>query len=237
MNSNIVSVVLATYNERENIALIIESIHRHLEGYNIEIVVVDDNSPDGTYDIASEINLSCLKTIQRTSRRGLASAIRLGLENTNGKLIVVMDADFDHSPVYLPIMLKELADCDCVSASRFISGGKPKGLIRGFFSRIFDLFIKKLIGSNLSDHLFGFFVIRKEALEACNYDKIFWGFGDYYMRLLYYLEKSNTLIKEIPAIHGRRKNGKSKASLIQMFLSYLIEAIKLAAKGRVKKVV
>jgi dolichol-phosphate mannosyltransferase len=108
MHSNLVSIVLPTYNEKESICLLVDEIHEKLALYNHEILVVDDNSPDGTYEILQKLNYPFLRPILRTYDKGFANSIRCGVENVAGDIIIIMDSDFNHQPKYLPFMIESL---------------------------------------------------------------------------------------------------------------------------------
>jgi dolichol-phosphate mannosyltransferase len=99
---DMVSVILPAYNEKDNLVPLIADIHKYLTAYHHEIIVVDDNSPDGTYGAVRDLNLPFVKPILRVDNRGLANSIRYGIENAKGDAIVVMDSDFNHKPEYLP---------------------------------------------------------------------------------------------------------------------------------------
>src|SRR5882672_3461421 len=100
-----VSVVLPCYNERGNIALLIRAIHDELDHVAHEIVVVDDNSPDGTFDLVASLGDSRVNVLRRTAEPSLGASIRMGLEAARGMVLVVMDSDFNHQPKYLPMMI------------------------------------------------------------------------------------------------------------------------------------
>ena len=100
-----ISVILPTYNEKDNIMPLIMAVHKELLSYEHEIIVVDDNSSDGTYRTVSNAKLPFVKAILREHDRSLAKSIRCGLENASGKVFVVMDSDFNHQPKYLPFMV------------------------------------------------------------------------------------------------------------------------------------
>ena len=231
-NNTKISIILPTYNERDNIIPLIESIHDKLRLFDHEIIVVDDSSSDGTFDIVSSHGFSQVKPMLRKNDPGLAFSIREGIENSTGEIIIVMDSDFNHDPVYIPEMINSIADHDCVCASRFITGGGIYSRTRHFLSHLFNAFIRTMTGISTSDNLFGFFAIKRTLLETCPYDSIFYGFGDYYIRLLYYLSAMNADIYEIPAFHNKRKSGQSTNSLLRTFLLYVIAVIKLSFKKR-----
>ena len=118
-----VSVVLPCYNEKGNILALIDAINNELHFIAHEIIVVDDNSPDGTFLHVHEKNIPFVKPVLRTSDPSLAKSIRRGLEEAKGNILVVMDSDFNHQPLYLPMMIKNMEFYDCVSGSRFVYGG------------------------------------------------------------------------------------------------------------------
>jgi len=107
MNENdLVSVILPCYNEKGNIIPLIEEIHKELHFCKHQIIVVDDNSPDGTYELVKSKQYQYVKTCLRTSDPSLAKSIRKGLEEANGNILLVMDSDFNHQPKYISQMVK-----------------------------------------------------------------------------------------------------------------------------------
>jgi dolichol-phosphate mannosyltransferase len=150
------------------------------------------------------------------------------LENASGNILVVMDSDFNHRPSYLPFMIQSLSHYDCVSASRFIYGGAMFPRSRHFLSWIFNIFVRILTKGQITDNLYGFFVIKKDSLIKLNFDDIFWGYGDYYIRLLYFLQKNKAEILQVPAQNGRRLSGQANTAFLRVFFQYSIETIKLA---------
>src|SRR5205823_1916017 len=118
-----ISVVLPCYNEKNNVIPLIAQIHEALEGRDHEVVVVDDNSPDGTYVAVQALADSQVVAVLRTENRGLANSIRCGLEKASGDVFVIMYSDFNHKPEYLPFIVDALEYYDVVSGSRFVYGG------------------------------------------------------------------------------------------------------------------
>jgi len=229
-----ISVILPAYNEKASILPLIDAVHSRLSAYSHEILVVDDNSPDGTYRAVLGLNRPYVKAILRTANRSLAGSIRCGLENAEGQIILVMDSDFNHQPEYLSFMVESLSDYDCVIASRFICGGKAGSRLHHALSRIFNQFVCLATGLEITDSLYGFFAVKRRIIQRLVYDDIFWGYGDYFMRLLYYLQKSNASIRQFPALNGERKGGRSKSNFITVFCRYFAAVLKLACKGRIK---
>ncbi|MBO9723481.1 MAG: glycosyltransferase family 2 protein [Novosphingobium sp.] len=167
------AIVLPTYNERKNIATMIERLDAALQGVAWEAVFVDDNSPDGTSDEARRLSLvdPRVRCIQRIGRRGLASAAIEGMCSTAAPVVAVMDADHQHDPALLPQMLKAImsGDYDLAYASRFAEGasteawGRPDRVkASGFANRIAN----KVTGVELTDPMSGFFMLRAETLRA-----------------------------------------------------------------------
>ena len=229
-----VSVILPTYNERESIVPLIKEVKRALEGYDLDIWVVDDNSPDGTAEAVleefkrdEEINV-----IKRTDERGLASAIRRGIEVSSGEKIVIMDTDFNHSPEYLPMMLEFSNYFDVVIGSRYVfGGGMDTSKLRFIGSYLFNNFIKFVLWMRTNDNLSGFLAIKRDILKEFDMDRIFYGYGDYCIRLLYYAHKRQVSIVEVPVVYRFRMGGESKTNFAKYLLSYTLAVLKLRITG------
>lgn len=230
MSEQMVSVILPCYNEKDNILLLIRELHQTLQTWKHQIIVVDDNSPDDTYQVVQNEQLSYVKTILRKDAPSLAKSIRTGIENADGDIIVVMDSDFNHRVEELPIMLTNLTYFDCVSASRFVYGGRMNTRFRHISSWLFNIFVRVITRKFITDNLFGFFAIHKRILEQLDYNKIFWGYGDYCIRLMFYLQKAQINILQVPAVLGERKHGHGNKKLIRIFMQYTKEALKLSFK-------
>lgn len=167
------AVVLPTYNERRNIATMIERLDKALAGIAWEAVFVDDNSPDGTADEARHLSLidPRVRCIQRIGRRGLASAAIEGMCSTAAPVVAVMDADHQHDPALLPGMLQAVTsgEYDVAYASRFAEGasteawGRPD---RVKASGLANKIANKVTGVELTDPMSGFFMLRTETLRA-----------------------------------------------------------------------
>ena len=227
MEKIFVSVILPCYNESGNILPLIEAVHKELNFCKHQIVVVDDNSPDGTYKLVAEKNHEYVKAILRTTNPSLANSIRKGIEESDGNIIVVMDSDFNHQPSYVPQLVKNLEYYDCVSASRFLYGGSMNNRLRHLASWLFNIFVRVLTRKSVTDSLYGFFAIKKIVIEKLNYDKIFWGYGDYCIRFMYYLQKQNSSILQIPAVNGERLKGDGNSRFIKVFFQYTTATLKL----------
>jgi dolichol-phosphate mannosyltransferase len=167
------AIVLPTYNERANLASMVDRLDAALAGIAWEAIVVDDNSPDGTSDEARELSQRDprVRVIQRIGRRGLASAAIEGMMATAAPVVAVMDADHQHDPNLLPGMLAAVADegYDVAVASRFAEGasteawGRPD---RVKVSGVANTIARKLTGVDLSDPMSGYFMLRSEILRG-----------------------------------------------------------------------
>jgi dolichol-phosphate mannosyltransferase len=230
-----VSVVVPTYNEKGSIALLVEKIHEQLQNHDHEILVVDDNSPDGTYqEVKSISNAPYLKPILRTTDRGFAKSIRCGIENASGDVVLIMDSDFNHQPKYLPLMVESMRFYDCVSGSRFVYGGSMDTRSRHLLSWFFNIFVRIMTGGKVTDSLYGFVAIRKEQLNKLNFDNIFYGYGDYCIRLMYYLQRNSVDILQFPAVNGQRIAGKGNSRFFKVFRQYFVAVLKLVYKEKFK---
>jgi len=230
------SVILPTYNEKGNIIELIDAITWHLLPMNIEkeIIVVDDNSPDNTGKLAHDhfAENKEVKVFIRTRERGLATAIRYGMEKSSGNIIVVMDTDFNHDPKVLPQMTKFLEYYDIIIGSRYTMGGGTMGSgmsdnFRYISSFTFNFLIRIVLGTRTQDNLSGFFAIRREVLFSLGFERIFWGYGDYFFRLLFYAKKLGATMLGIPVVYQRRKTGETKKHLLSLVVQYTVALIKL----------
>lgn len=216
---------MPTYNERENIGELIQTILDVLIPLSIkvQIIVVDDNSPDGTADAIRRRFPSHPEVflIIRKEERGLATAIAAGIEHSQSELIAIMDTDFNHHPKDLPRLLKQLPEADIVIGSRYISGGGMKtSSLRYLGSWIFNVFIRLVLGSPIKDNLSGFLVLKREVTSRLKNQPIFFGYGDYCIRLIHYARKANFVIREVPVIYEFRLGGESKTDFVKYLISY-----------------
>lgn len=219
-----ISVILPTYNEKGNILDLVAEIKVLLQGRSKEIVVVDDNSPDGTAAAVRERFAGDpeVVVVVRTADKGMAKSIRAGLEKARGTRFVVMGSDFNHLPKYIPFMLDALEHYDGVFGSRFLYGSWMSSFVHHKLSWAFNIFVRALLGGSITDNLFGYYAIRREVIERCRYDDIFWGFGDYCIRLLYYLELERASLLQIPMVVGERRAGVGNRAWVRTLIQYLI---------------
>jgi dolichol-phosphate mannosyltransferase len=225
-----ISVVLATYNEASSILRLLSEVIEVLDrqALDYEILLVDDASPDGTAELVRThfATFDRLQVVCRTGPRSLALSIREGLERARGAAVVVMDADFNHDPQVLPYLIKYLADFDLVSGSRFAPGGGMYSRTRQVGSFIMNLFIRIVLQTQIQDNLSGYFAMRRDQLDRLPKDRIFWGYGDYYFRLLSYAQGAGLRILEIPVVYRSREGGGSKTPLLRVPFRYAWQAVR-----------
>ena len=219
MTGPAVSVVVPTYNEAGNVPAIYAALARALEGRSWELVVVDDDSPDGTADAVRALGLQHdnVRCIQRVQERGLASAVHWGVQAAHGEAIVVMDGDLQHEPALIPQMLDALQGHDIVSASRFLEGAAANGLssrrrrLSDLGNRLTNLFL----GKQLSDPLTGFFATSRrlflDSIPSMQAD----GFKVFF-DLVYHNRRAT--VHELPFAFQRRQHGASKLDLYVLWL-------------------
>lgn len=230
-----VSVILPCFNEAGNILPLVKEIHDILQPWPHEIIVVDDNSPDGTYALLQNNPADYLRSFQRQSDPSLAKSIRFGIEQAKGEYLVIMDSDFNHQPQELPIMLTNLQYFDCVSGSRFVYGGRMSTRFRHLASWFFNIFVRLITRKFVTDNLYGYIAIRRTTLMQLNFDDIFWGFGDYCIRLMYYLQTQKASILQVPSVLGERRSGQGNMAFIKTFNHYFKETLKLVIKNTKKE--
>ena len=220
------SIVVPTYNEAENIKVLIERLVDVLESNDIndfEILVVDDNSPDGTCSIVKQISSrdQRIKCILRVDEKGLASAVVEGFRHAKGSYVVVMDADLQHPPEIVPKLVRVLEEreADIAVASRYVKGGGVAGWskIRLLMSRLGTIGVKLLVDETCktTDPLAGFFAVRKEKL---NIEKLRPRGFKILIEIL--VQHPDLRVIDVPYVFQRRYSGESKlgADVILDFL-------------------
>ena len=232
-----VSVIIPTFNESENICNVLESIKEHMPKIDIEAIVVDDNSPDGTGKIVEEYVKSMrdiagysISVIHRKAKNGLSSAIIDGLKKSNGDTVVVMDSDLSHPPQIIPKMLETLkqTQCDIVVASRYVTGGAINGwtLKRKLMSKVATKIAKKGLGITSSDPMSGFFAFRRKITDGLKFDAI-----GYKILLELLVKTKGVKVEEIPYTFTNRKLGSSKLDT-STIIDYCKSVWKLYKYGR-----
>lgn len=228
------TVILPTYNERENLPLLINELISEFRkhNYEYEIIIIDDYSPDGTWYVAQEIEkeIEEVKLIIRKHERGLASALRVGIENAKKDIICFMDTDLSHPAKDIPRMMEYMEGYDAVWASRYIKGGsmlaeREKRLQR-FLSKVFNFYLKIFLQLPIIDTTNGFFIIKRHIFDLVDLDKVFVGYGDYAFKLVYCLKGKGIKMTEIPFTYEQRRYGESKTRIIRVAVRYLIGSLR-----------
>lgn len=226
----LVSIILATYNECENIREMTAAIFAAISD-PVEIIVVDDNSPDKTWQIAQELGDPRVKVVRRTKARGLASAINRGIIESRGEIIGWMDSDLCHPPALLPAFMEKLSSGDVVIGSRYVKGGKDdRGFSRVLTSRMINGLATLLLGYGIRDYDSGFILMNRSVLDAVSLMPT--GYGAYFIEFIYGCCKKGLQVVEIPYTFTDRQRGESK-SAVNLFqfaaagLAYIFRIIKI----------
>jgi dolichol-phosphate mannosyltransferase len=220
-NRNLTSIILATYNESENICDMITAVFAAVPN-PVEIIVVDDNSPDLTWRLASEMGDPRVKVIRRVKARGLASAINRGIIESQGEVIGWMDSDMCHPPALLPRMLSTLNACDVVIGSRYVAGGKDdRDPSRIFTSRFVNRMASLVLDFGIQDYDSGFILMHRHVLDCVSL--IPSGYGAYFIHFIYACCRKGLKVVEIPYTFTERIKGisKSNTNVIQFGLAGL----------------
>jgi dolichol-phosphate mannosyltransferase len=213
-------VVMPTYNEADNLVqMVAELMTLQLDG--LEILIIDDNSPDGTGQIAEELAAQYtnkLHVIHRHGKMGLGTAyitgFRYALEE-GGDYIIQMDADFSHSPSYLPLFLDKIRECDMVIGSRYISGGgvdKRWSPWRRFLSWGGNVYARLITGLRVHDTTGGFRCFRRQALLDLDLERIRSEGYAFQIEMAYACQKKGLRLCEMPIYFEDRSMGQSKMS-------------------------
>ena len=227
-------IVIPTYNERNNITALIKKI-RHLHIDDLNILVVDDNSPDGTADAIEEMQVDCVEVMKRPKKLGLGSAYVDGFKYALSKgadMIVEMDADFSHQPYKIPELISSVkSGNDMCLGSRRVKGGSIIGwnFIRKFMSNSAMEFSRWFLNLKTKDVTGGFRCFHKRVFEKINLDDIKSNGYAFQEEIVYLLEKNNFKIKEIPITFVDRQKGASKLG-IKEIINFFINICRLKFK-------
>lgn len=211
-------IIIPTYNEKENITRLIPEVLAQDPG--VEVLVVDDNSPDGTGDIVEVLSEGSdrVHLLRRPGKMGLGTAYIAGfrylLERSDIDCVFEMDADFSHRPEYIPDFLKAVESADVVLGSRYMPGGGVEnwGLARRVLSRGGSIFSRFMLSLPAKDCTGGFRCYRREVLESIAFETISSeGFG-FQVEMLHACNKKGYKVREIPIVFPDRKMGTSKIS-------------------------
>ena len=222
-----ISIILSTYNEAPIIKESIDKIFATIE--NVEVVVVDDNSTDGTLNIINSIENKNLKVYSRKSR-GLASAFLLGMINTDGDYVGWTDSNMPQLTNHFKDMIKKLDSYDLVLLSRYIAGGgDQRSKMRVLSSKIINFICRFFLGNEIKDYTSSIFLMHRNVL--IHGVPIAYGHGEFFIEFLYKIKKNGMKIHELPYVQPPDiKGSKTASSIIRFFtlgLSYLIRILQI----------
>lgn len=202
------SLIIPTLREKENLEVLIPKIGEKMKGREYEIIIVDDNSQDGTTELINEFSKKYpCRIIVRKNERGLTGAVLCGVTKSKGNDIIVMDADLSHPPETLLKIAEELKNYEVVVASRNITGGSVDGawpVHRHIMSKGATTLAKLILKTPSTDPMSGFFGVKKEVFTNTKF--VVRG----YKLLLNILAKNKLRIKEIPYHFKDRYKGETK---------------------------
>ena len=205
------TVILPTFNERENIPILIAGILASVRT-PVQVLVVDDNSPDGTWQVVREIAAQepRVRLLHRTSERGLTSAIWAGIQAADTDAVSWMDCDLAMPPETIPLLLDRLnTGADLAIGSRYVRGGKDVGhsLMARAFSVTINTFASLLLGWGVRDYTSGFVAARRPVFDKI---RLQGDYGEYCIDLLGRAQRLGLRVQEVPYICGSRLHGESK---------------------------
>jgi len=232
-----VSIVIPTYNEKENVRELIPIIFDvfHKSGIGGNLIIVDDNSPDGTAEEVEKFQEEYpIFLIKRSKKLGIGSAYIVGFKHaleTKSDVIFEMDADFSHNPEDIPSFIEYLSDYDLVLGSRYVKGGGIGnwGIYRKIISKGANVMARTFLGLRISDITTGYRAYRKEVLERINLEKIKSNGYVFQAEMLFKVKEKGFRIKEIPINFIERRKGRSKLSRIEI-LNFFLFCTKMGIK-------
>jgi len=231
-------VIIPTYNERDNIAAIVEQLLKHRD---VRVMVVDDNSPDGTGAIADELaaaHAGRVSVMHRTANRGFGRAyidgIRAAIQEPVD-VICQMDSDFSHDPARLPALIAATSNADIVIGSRYVAGGGVENwpVRRRWLSRFANAYVRTLTGMQAHDCTSGFRCWRRDALAALPLDEFVSDGYSFLVEMLFVAAKQGRRIAEVPITYSERRDGQSKMSHGVILESAITPWRLVGSKGRV----
>ena len=230
--ADLVSVVLPTYNERENIGPLIEGILAHVER-PVEVIVVDDDSPDGTWQVVQAVaeRDPRVRLLRRIGERGLTSALTAGIGQSRGSVVAWMDCDLSMPPEVLPALLAATDQADLAAGSRYVPGGADEGhsLTGRLFSRTINLAASLLLGWQIKDYTSGFLAVRRPVFDRI---ALRGDYGEYCIDLLARAQRLGFTVREVPYRCAPRRQGESKtaanaAGYIRRGWKYVVTILRL----------
>jgi dolichol-phosphate mannosyltransferase len=235
-------IVVPTYNERPNIEPLVEGVHSALEAAapDHSVLVVDDNSPDGTGEVADQLAETDprVRVLHRPTKRGLGRAYLAGFRvalDEGAALVIEMDADFSHDPAYLPEMIEAAQDADLVLGSRYVHGGAVQnwGKVRRLVSRGGCWYASTVLDVDIRDLTGGFKCFRREVLETLDLETVRSEGYAFQVELTYRALEAGFRVAEVPITFTERRRGKSKMSRrIMLEAISMIPRLRLSRRGQ-----
>jgi dolichol-phosphate mannosyltransferase len=227
------TVCLPTYNERENL----ERLVRRLGEHGVSVLVIDDNSPDGTGEIADRLaaELDYVSVLHRERKEGLGPAYLAGFRRAlaeGADVILEMDCDFSHSPDDVPRLIAATGTVDLALGSRYVPGGGTEnwGLVRRFISRAGSLYAQVVLGLRVRDLTGGFKAYRRTVLEALPLDEIDSKGYAFQIETTFRAVRKGFTAREVPIVFVDRVEGGSKMNRsIVLEAIWKVPALRLAA--------
>ena len=219
-----VAVIVPTYNEEENIESLVTQLLALPTG--VHVIIVDDNSPDGTGAIADRLAAESegrMEVIHRAGKLGLGTAYIAGFRRAlvaGAELICTMDADFSHNPRYIPAMVEKIEQGhDLVIGSRYVPGGGTSGctIKRKLLSWGANAFARLTLGLHAHDTTAGFRCYRRQVLEDVGLDTVKADGYSFLVEMLYHVQRRGWRVGETPIIFENRQQGVSKISRGEIF--------------------
>jgi dolichol-phosphate mannosyltransferase len=230
------TVILPTYNERENAPVLIADILRSVRS-PVQVLVVDDNSPDGTWQVVEQLAAEDARVhlLRRTNERGLTSAIWAGICAADTEAVSWMDVDLAMPADVIPRLLERLeAGADIAVGSRYVRGGSDPGhsVMARAFSQVINAFAAVLLRAGVRDYTSGFIAARRRVFDRI---KLQGDYGEYCIDLLAHAARAGLRIEEVPYTCGARFSGESKtgASItdyLRRGMGYVSTVLRLATK-------
>ncbi len=215
-------LVIPTYNEADNVSPIVQAVAERMEEIapgEYRILVVDDNSPDGTGRLADELaqQMDVLEVMHRPGKGGLGRAYIAGFEYAlahDAELVVEMDADFSHDPAHLPALIRAAEHADMVLGSRYVAGGAVRnwGIVRKLISRGGSTYARMVLGVGVRDLTGGFKCIRRSVLETIELSSLRADGYVFQIEVTYRAIRSGFRVQEVPILFVDRAVGTSKMS-------------------------
>ena len=233
-----ITMVLPTYDERENIVPLIERGLSALADFQAEMLVVDDDSPDGTWQVVESLaeRDPRVRLIRRVHERGLTSAIAAGIANAQGEWVGWMDCDLSMPPEDLPRLAAALADgADVAVGSRYVAGGRDVGhsWVGLAFSRTINLMASLLLDWRVKDYTSGFILARRQVFDQIDLQG---DYGEYCIDLLYRALRAGFRVVEVPYSCVPREAGESKTAAnplgyVTRGWNYVVTVLRLRLAG------